>query len=375
MDYQKLFNSEISGESVKAWKAQGKKALGLICCHVPVEIFEALEIMPVRMRATGTTESPDGDAWMSTFSCSFARGILQYWLDGTYEFLDGIVTTDGCMMAARTYDNAKYVSQKDKQGKFFFQIGAPRMYGEIEHDFYVDELKDLIGELETLTGNKLTDEKLKAAIAKHNEVRSLIQKVNELRKAENPVITGAEALKIMLASSNFTTDEYIELLKAFLADASNRAPAADKRARLMIIGSALDNPGYLDVIEEKGGIIVADDLCYGSKTFNYPVEYDEKDILGSLAKYYLTRIVCPRMMDNRVRLQKSIVDTCKEYNVDGVIYEKMQYCECWGGESLFLEPDLKAIDVPMLIVEREEHLANAGQLAIRAEAFIEMIEK
>ena len=53
----------------------------------------------------------------------------------------------------------------------------------------------------------------------------------------------------------------------------------------------------------------------------------------------------------------------------------MQYCECWGGESLYLEPDLKAIGVPMLIVEREEHLANAGQLAIRAEAFIEMIEK
>ena len=80
-------------------------------------------------------------------------------------------------------------------------------------------------------------------------------------------------------------------------------------------------------------------------------------------------------MDNRVKLQKSIVDTCKEYGVEGVLYQKMQYCECWGGESLYLEPDLKAIGVPMLIVEREEHLANAGQLAIRAEAFIEMIEK
>ena len=375
MDYQKLFNSEISGDAIKAWKAQGKKALGLICCHVPVEIFDALDIMPVRMRATGTTESPDGDTWMSTFSCSYARGILQYWLDGTYDFLDGIVTTDGCMMAARAFDNAEYVDKKNKKGKFFFQIGAPRMYGEIEHQFYVDELKDLIGKLEELTGKKLTDENLRAAIAQHNEVRTLVQKINELRKAEHPVITGSEALKVMLASSNFPTDEYIELLKAFIADAANRAPITDKRARLMIIGSALDNPGYLDVIEEKGGIFVADDLCYGSKTFNYPVEIEGDDLLGSLAKYYLTRIVCPRMMDNRVKLQKSIVDTCKEYGVEGVLYQKMQYCECWGGESLYLEPDLKAIGVPMLIVEREEHLANAGQLAIRAEAFIEMIEK
>ena len=374
MDYQKLFKPEISGESVKAWKAQGKKALGVICCHVPVEILYALDIMPVRIRATGCTESPDGDAWMSTFSCSYARGMLQYVLDGTYD-LDGIVTSDGCMMAARAYDNAEHVSKKANEGKFFYQIGAPRKYGAVEHAFFVNELKDLIAALEKFSGNKLTDDKLKAAIAKENEVRVLIQQVNALRSLKNPVISGEEALSIMLASTNCSVDEYIELLKAFLTDAKNRAPITDKRARLMVIGSALDNPGYLKVIEDKGGLIVADDLCYGSKPFNHVMEFSDKDILGSIADYYLTRIVCPRMMDNRRALQKEIIETCKEYGVEGVIYEKMQYCECWGGESMYLEPDLKAIGVPMLIVEREEHLANAGQLAIRAEAFIEMIEK
>lgn len=374
MDYQKLFETNISGESVKAWKAQGKKALGLICCHVPVEIFDALEIMPVRLKATGTTESPDGDTWMSTFSCSFARGLLQYWLDGTYDFLDGIVTSDGCMMSARAYDNAEHVDKTRNTGRFFCQIGAPRMYGELEHKFYISELRDLIAKLEEFSGNKLTDLKLKASIEKHNEIRVLIQKVNDLRREKSPVISGSDALKIMLSSTNCSTDEYIELLKAFLADAKNRAPITDKRARLMVIGSALDNAGYLDVIEENGGLFVADDLCYGSKPFNHVMEIDEKDLLGSLAKYYLTRIVCPRMMDNRVALQKSIVDTCREYGVQGVVYQKLQYCECWGGESLYLEPDLKAAGIPMLTLEREEHLANAGQLAIRAEAFIEMIE-
>ena len=374
MDYQKLFKSEISGESVKAWKAQGKKALGVICCHVPVEILYALDIMPVRIRATGCTESPDGDAWMSTFSCSYARGMLQYVLDGTYD-LDGIVTSDGCMMAARAYDNAEHVSKKANEGKFFYQIGAPRKTGALEQEFFVRELKDLIAELEKFSGNKLTDEKLKAAIAKENEVRVLIQQVNALRNVKNPVISGEDALSIMLASTNCAVDEYIELLKAFLADAKNRTPITDKRARLMVIGSALDNPGYLKVIEDKGGLVVADDLCYGSKPFNHVMDVDDKDILGSIANYYLTRLVCPRMMDNRKAIQNEIVDTCKEYGIEGVIYEKMQYCECWGGESMYLEPDLKAIGVPMLIVEREEHLANAGQLAIRAEAFIEMIEK
>lgn len=376
MSYQKLFESGINQESVKAWRAQGKKALGVICCHVPVEILHAMDILPVRLRATGCVESPDADTWMSTFSCSYARGMLQYWMNGTYE-LDGIVTTDGCMMAARCFDNAEYqdVKIQKRNDRYYHEVGAPRMYkGELEREYYLAELRDLIKGLEEFSGNKLTDENLKASIAKYNEVRGLIRQVYELRKAEHPVISGEDCLKLTMAYGDYPVEEYAEMLKEFLADAGNRAPITDARARLMIIGSALDNPGYLKVIEEKGGLFVADALCYGSRPFNYDLEV-KGDVLDSIGDYYLERIVCPRMLDNRVRLQKMIVDTCKELKVDGVVYQKMQYCECWGGESMYLEPDLKAIGVPMLIVEREEHLANAGQLAIRAEAFVEMIEK
>lgn len=374
MDYQRLFNSEINGEAIKEWRAQGKKAIGTICCHVPVEIMHALDIMPVRLRATGCTQSPDGDTWMSTFSCSYANCLLQYWLDGTYN-LDGIITTDGCMMAARTFDNAEHIDKKKNGGRFFMQIGAPRQSGELELEYYKDEIKDLIASLEEFTGNKLTDEKLKASIDKYNEARNLVQQVLALRKETNPVINGEDCLKICMAYSDYTVEEYIEMLKAFLADVKKRAPITDKRARLMIIGSALDNPDYLRFIEEKGGLVVADALCYGSRPFNHILEVNDNDLIGSIAFYYMDRIVCPRMMDNRIKLQNWIVDTCKEYNVEGVIYQKMQYCECWGGESLYLEPDLRAIGVPMLQMERVEQSINEGQLTVRAEAFIEMIEK
>jgi len=165
------------------------------------------------------------------------------------------------------------------------------------------------------------------------------------------------------------------MLKEFLADAKNRKPYTEQRARLMIIGSALDDPGYLKIVEDKGGIFVADALCFGTRAFPGQLEVDNKDVLGSIAKYYLERLVCPRMMDDRATLHEYIINTAKEYKVDGIIYEKMQYCECWGGESVLLEDELKEAGIPLLTVEREEHLANAGQLAIRAEAFIEMIEK
>lgn len=374
MDYKKLFESDISAEAARAWRAQGKKALGVICCHIPEEIFYAADILPVRMRATNCVDSSAAETWMSSFSCSFAKSILQYWLDGTYE-LDGFVASDGCLQAARVFDNAKYINEKDNGGKLIMQIGAPRLSNARALPFYKAELQDLIAALETLTGNRITDERLRAAVEKHNEARVLIRQIYELRRAENPVISGTDMLRMTLSATNMPIDEYIMLLKAFLADADKRPPITDARARLMVIGSALDNPEYLKVIEDKGGLIVTDALCFGAMGFGEPLELDDNDVLGSLAGYYLDRLVCPRMMDKHLALHDHIVRAVRDFHADGVIYERMQNCEVWGGENVLLEKRLKDEGIPLLTVEREEIMANAGQLAIRAEAFVEMIEK
>lgn len=373
MDYQRLFEPRISSEAARLWKTKGKKTLGVICCHLPMEILRAADVLPIRLRATDCVNSSDGETWMSSLSCTFAKSILQYWLEGIYD-LDGMVTTDGCLMASRLYDNAEFINDRQGNKKFYMQIAAPRKTNDVTINFYRDELKDLVEALEKFTGNKITDQKLKTEIIKYNEARGLVRELYELRKQKNPVINGEDVLKITLAATDIPIEEYIELLKSFLADAKNRPPIEDKRARLMIFGSALDNPKYLKIIEDKGGLLVADVTCFGEAGFGDELIVDDEDVLGSIAKYYLERLVCPRMMDNREKLHKRIIELVKEYNIDGVIFQKMQYCECWSGESILLEDEMKMAGIPLLTIEREEHFTNVGQIATRAEAFIEMIE-
>ena len=64
----------------------------------------------------------------------------------------------------------------------------------------------------------------------------------------------------------------------------------------------------------------------------------------------------------------------KEFKVDGIIFQKIQYCTLWGGASFFLEKKFKASGIPFLSIDREHVVTNAGQIATRIEAFIEMIE-
>lgn len=365
----------INNPAIEVWKENGKKVMGTICCYVPEEIIHAAGLLPIRIRATGCTDNSAAEAWMSPFSCSFARSCLEFLMNGTYYYLDGVVSSDGCLMAGRIYDNWRYAGKEKINSKKYFlkQLDAPRLLKENTVPFYQEELVQLKEELEEFTGVAITNEKLKASIGLYNETRRLIRKLYDLRKKDHPVIGGSEALKITLAATSMPKEEYNQMLKDFLTEAEEREPIKNTRARLMVIGSALDDPEYLKVIEDKGGLIVADATCYGSRYLWEPVEVDG-DVLSALAKSYLSRPTCPRMCNLHDELHDFILKTLKDFRVDGIIYARMQYCEIWGGENVFFEEKFKEANIPLLTLEREEILTNTGQLAVRAEAFIEMIE-
>lgn len=374
MDYSKLFSADISTGRIRQWRDAGKKAVGIVCGHVPPEIFHALDVLPVRLRATGCEDHSDAEAWMSSLGCSFAKSILQFLMDGVYE-LDGVVASDGCMLAVRIYDNWKYICDQQGKPQLVYEIGAPRKVSPTTKAFYREELQDLVSKLEELSGNKLTDEKLAKSIEAYNEARALLRRVQAMQMQDPPLLSGEEMLALHLSATDTPIEEYTEMLRAFLADADAKKRPEGYRARLLLIGSALDSPGYIRVIEGKGGHVVADTLCLGSMLLGDEMPLAKDDVLQGVADYYLDRLVCPRMIDNRDRLHAHILAKAKDYAVDGVVYEKMQNCECWGGENVFLEEELKAAGLPLLNLEREQVLVNAGQLEVRAEAFIEMIEK
>jgi benzoyl-CoA reductase/2-hydroxyglutaryl-CoA dehydratase subunit BcrC/BadD/HgdB len=141
----------------------------------------------------------------------------------------------------------------------------------------------------------------------------------------------------------------------------------------MIIGSALDDPEYIKVIEDAGALIVTDVNCFGSRYLWEPVKL-EGDTLTSIARSYLEKPTCPRMCNMHDEVHEFIRQMAMDYGVDGIVYAKLQYCEVWGGEGLHFEDKIKEWGIPLLTLEREEIMTNVGQLKVRAEAFIEMLE-
>jgi benzoyl-CoA reductase/2-hydroxyglutaryl-CoA dehydratase subunit BcrC/BadD/HgdB len=253
-------------------------------------------------------------------------------------------------------------------------ISLPKMTTDAQVEWFHDELVIFKEALENHLGITITDKMLWEAIKLHNETRGLLRQLYELRKKDNPPITGAEALAVVVASTAMPREQFNQMLKELLGELSEAEGISDYRARLMIVGSILDDPAYIKIIEDVGGLVVTDSTCYGTRIFWTGVDEGESDPIIALARYYIQdKPACPRMFDTQPKRSKYVSDMVKEFKVDGVIGERMIFCDLWTGELFMLNKDMKSTGVPFLQLDREYITAGAGQVRTRAQAFLESI--
>ena len=358
----------IVNPELQKWIEQGGKVVGYFCSYGPEEIITAAGLVPMRVRATGSTGTELADAYLSSINCSFCRHAFNMGLRGEYDFIEGVVWLNNCDHVRRIYDN-----WKRKVGTpFVHMMSLPKMTTEVQVEWFRDELANFKEALEKHLGITITDEKLWKAIKLHNETRRLLRQLYELRKKDNPPITGAEVLAVVVASTAMPKEKFNQMLKELLEELSQAEGIKDYRARLMIVAGILDDPAFIKVIEEQGGLVVTDSQCFGSRIIWNEVDEGASDPLAALARYYIQdKPACPRMFDTQPQRSKFVKDMVKEFKVDGVIGERMIFCDLWTGENFMLGRDLKEEGIPFLKLDREYIMAGVGQLRTRAQAFLE----
>ncbi|MFX1449709.1 MAG: 2-hydroxyacyl-CoA dehydratase subunit D [Promethearchaeota archaeon] len=353
------------------WKSDGKKVLGFFCTYIPDEIIYAAGILPIRMRAIGMgcTDTPMGDAYMSATTCSFTRCVLELANRKQYKFLDGIVCGNTCDQVRRMYDNVKFKAPFPYQ--YFLSI--PCFVNDITLDWYKHELVKFKESLEQTFGVEITDDALKKAIKTYNESRTLLKQLYMLRKSDTPPISGTDIMKVILAGVTMPREQFNELLKQLLKELDGKKGISDARGRIMVVGSLLDDPEYVKLIEDQGGLVVIDSLCYGTRYF-WDLVDEKKDPIEALAERYLSKISCPRMTDGHLERTNFVKEMIKDFNVNGVLLQRMKFCPFWWGEIFMLRRELKEQEIPTLELEREYVLSGSGAIKTRIQAFLEVLE-
>jgi len=362
----------IMNPAIEKWRSDGGKVVGYFCSHVPTEVLMAAGLLPFRMRGTGSTGTELSDAFFSSINCSFPRHTFNQALKGEYDFLDGLLCISSCDHIRRVYDNWK----QNLRTPFVKIMSLPKKVGDTQVEWYRDEINLLKDDLQNHFEVRITEEKLRAAIKLRNETRSLQRQLYARRKVHRPPITGAETLAVMVAGSAMPAESYNARLRTLLSELSGANGTRDYRARLMIVGSELDDPEYIETIEEQGGLVVTDSICHGTRTMWVDVDEQAADPVEALARYYIQeRPSCPRMNGDQPRRAKFLRDLIAAFRVDGVVAERMLFCDFWCAEHYMNKLDFKDAGIPFLQLDREYLLSGKGQLRTRIQAFLETIGK
>lgn len=372
---------EANNELVQQAQAEGRLAIGYTCFHIPEAILNVDKCFSVRIRAPRTGSLDMSTYYMSNYTCEFSRALLERALEGGYRFLDAMIGVDACSMMNRTMEHFELLNVNEKPKFFVTHTDMPYKLTDYTLDCYVKQMRlRVLDRLSEVYGVDTSDAAIRKAVAEHNEVCSIISEIGQMRKEENPVITGYEFHVLNLVS--YTCPKYLILdrLRETLEELKNRKPDPKPafRAKVAIVGSEIDDPNLTRLIEGCGALVVSDRYCFGSTPGREVIELnDEEDALTQICRHDMMVAECARYIsDEKVQQRRDTADRlAQEYHADGIIYEQMKYCDYWGFERALVSHIMQEeYKWPVLSIDRLYNNGNSGQLRTRVQAFVEALE-
>ena len=368
-------------ELVKQAQAEGGLAIGYTCYHVPEALLNVDKCFSVRLRAPNTGSIDIATYYMSNYTCEYARALVERAIEGGYQFLDALIGVDACSMMNRAMEHFEILNVNDKPGFFVTHCDIPYKITDYTLDSYVKQMRlRVLDRLTEVYGVDTFDAAIRKAVKEHNEVCQILTEIGQMRKADNPVITGYEYHVLNLVSYTCPKALILPYLRDTLDELKKRKP--DKvnpyRARVAIVGSEIDDPSLTKLIEGCGALVVSDRYCFGSTPGREVIELkDDEDALRQICLFEMEHSECARYIsDEKVLQRRTTADRlAREFNAEGIIYEQMKYCDYWGFERALVSHIMHdEYGWPILSIDRLYNNGNSGQLRTRVQAFVESLE-
>ena len=378
------FSATLTNPNLINWIAEKNKVIGYYCSSIPEEIIHAAGILPYRIRGTGNDNYILADSILSQFNCSFIKSTLNLMMGGKYDFLSGLVLANTCDHVRRIYDIFEQkINKNTKTPINLFFLSLPHVFNERGWNWVRQEIRAFQGELEKKFKIQIDEEKIIEANEVYKKNQKLMERIKEFRILDKPKLSGVDFLKINVANGSvrkeYANDQLLNLVEYYEHDftPSNK----NVRARLMILGSSIDNPGFVEIIEHHGAIVVADLLCTSERwglveKLWKNEKIDKTDPYFPIIQRIYADCFCPRMMNGHSLRMDLVNQKIKHDRIDGIIVQRLEFCDLHGGENMLVQHEIEEeLNIPVLSIDREYLLGDTGRLRTRVEAFLERLER
>ena len=381
MAYFDFVLSEIHGLRIKELqdhKAAGGTVIGTFCLYVPEEIIRALGGLSVGLCAGAEWAYDQVEQVLPRNTCALIKSAMGFKMGKVCPYVEsadlvvGETTCDGKKKAYELFGELAPV----------YVMELPQMKRPTDLELWRGELDRFVAKLEEVTGRTLTLEALQKATKEVNDKRRALQRLNAVRAASPAPISGKDALLAVQVAFYDDVPRYTQMvnkiadeLEARVAEGRGVAPA--DAPRVLITGSPMSIPNWKvhDLVEKAGGVVVAEELCTGSRYYEKLVAEDASNVEGLLddiAEKYLD-INCACFTPNPGRIE-DVVRLAREYKADGILHYALQFCAPYQIEATTVERAARDAGLPVLRVDTDYSMEDVGQLGTRVEAFLEMLK-
>ena len=356
-----------------AYKAQGKKIIGVLPYYAPEELVYAAGMVPMGIWGSNNKNISRAKEYCATFYCTIAQLALEMLLDGTLDVLDGLITPTIC-------DTLRPMSQNFRvamEGKLpcIFLAHPQNRRPAFGLQFTVDQYMHVKSELEKISGEPISDEALRNAIKVYNKSRAARRKFSKLASEHCDVISAVSRSAVYRASWFMLKDEYTEKLEQLNAELE-KLPAANWTGKKIVTsGIICDNPKLMQILDDNQIAIAADDVASESRPCLVDAA-ETGDPMMALAQQFADQDYDVLLYDEHSsenRRADFIVKMVKESGAQGLVLFMQQFCDPEEMEYPYLKKALNAAGIPHIKLGVDQQMRDFGQASTALEGFADVL--
>ena len=381
MGFYDFVVSEIHGLRVQELvehKEKGGRVFGTFCVYAPEEVIIAGGGIAVGLCGGADFAVPTGEQILPRNLCALIKSAVGFKIGCICPYFQ----TADLIVGETTCDGKKKTWEILNEYVPTYVMDLPNSRTAADRALWISELYRFVRQVETITGRKITPNKLAGATRLINAKRAALQRLYDLRKARPAPISGLDALLVTQISfyddpARFTqkTNELCDELETRVRAGKGVAPASAKR--ILYAGTPMPIPFWTipSLIEGTGAVVVAEESCTGTRLVaggqtEVPGDGLDRQLAAIADRQLQTNCAC--FTPNHARID-DILRLAKEYQADGVVHFSLSFCQPYNLEGVRVQKALEQAGVPVLLLDGDYTEEQAGQLKTRIEAFIETL--
>lgn len=347
-------------------KETGKGAIGIMPVYAPEEIVHASGYLPVGIWG-GQVSISKARAYLPPFACSIMQAVMEFELGGVYDGLKAVIFSSPC-------DTLKCIAQKWKGVCPTIQFTHPQnRHLESANVFLTTEYEIVRAKLEEIIGEKITDEAISHSIDIYNENRAVMREFVQVA-ARYPQILTAQKRHAVIKSRFFMEKSKHTQKVRELIDEIKALPVEPWNGKKVILTGILAEPNeLLDIFDQFGLAVVADDLAQESRQFRTDVPEGGAP-LYRLAKQYQNIEGCALACNfKKYNKGQMLMDMVKDTGADAIVVCMMKFCDPEEYDFAVYNTQLDNADIRYLYLEIDQETVSYEQARTRVQSFVEML--